>query len=461
MRGDFFLPLMLSPNQIYLLFPVCGAVCGALLWINFFQKIDILEPERLRDVMLAFCIGFLTPTIALWTYRGLDSIGFDFNGDLFNDLMYSIFGVGLTEELSKLLGVGIAFFLLKKRINEPIDYLIFGGIVALGFSIRENFIYYSNYGSLVITGRTLISCLVHIINTSICVYGIYRFKIFQKGNSYLNSIIGISIAVASHGLFDFFLTHQIIGFFTPFLATIVYLIGVNFWIQMFNNAINYSPFFNYTKLFSTTKLYQTILLWYGVTVVIEFAYANFYNGFDIAVSKTLANIFKEGILLTIVALRTSRLKISKRKYFPVKIQSPIYITRNGDEDYKILGIPLKIRGENEKEFRFLEYMAKDIQVCPTSKQNSIFKGNQKARLLKKYFLKNDVVAYLIEIYYQDETPNQIYLLKPKTSGITIFSGLYPIGTLMNYDNPSAFQKSQNNLSIKDLKKIEEVYLKVL
>jgi len=109
---------MLSPNQIYLLFPVCGAVCGALLWINFFQKIDILEPERLRDVMLAFCIGFLTPTIALWTYRGLDSIGFDFNGDLFNDLMYSIFGVGLTEELSKLLGVGIAFFLLKKRINE-------------------------------------------------------------------------------------------------------------------------------------------------------------------------------------------------------------------------------------------------------------------------------------------------------------------------------------------------------
>ena len=28
---------MLSPNQIYLLFPICGAVCGALLWINFFQ----------------------------------------------------------------------------------------------------------------------------------------------------------------------------------------------------------------------------------------------------------------------------------------------------------------------------------------------------------------------------------------------------------------------------------------
>ena len=93
--------------------------------------------------------------------------------------------------------------------------------------------------------------------------------------------------------------------------------------------------------------------------------------------------------------------------------------------------------------------------------NSIFKGNQKARLLKKYFLKNDVVAYLIEIYYQDETPNQIYLLKPKTTGITMVSGLYPIGTLMNYDNPSAFQKGQNNLSIKDLKKIEEVYLKVL
>jgi hypothetical protein len=277
----------------------------------------------------------------------------------------------------------------------------------------------------------------------------------------LNSIIGISIAVASHGLFDFFLTHQIIGFFTPFLATIVYLIGVNFWIQMFNNAINYSPFFNYTKLFSTTKLYKTILLWYGTTVIVEFAYANFYNGFDIALSKTLSNIFKEGLLLSIVAVRTSRLKISKRKYFPIKIQSPIYITSNGDEDYKIIGIPIKIRGENEKEFRFLEYMAKDIQVCPTSDQNTLIKENQKARLLKKYFLKNDVVVYLIEIYFQDDSPNQIYLLKPKTSGTTWFNGKYPIGTLMNYENPSVFQTEQSKLSFKDLKKVQNVYLKVI
>lgn len=449
---------MLDTQQIYLVFAILGAVCGAMLWIGYFRRIDILEHERIIDVVIALIVGYLTPTLALWIYYGLEIIGFNFNGELVNDLVYSIFGVGITEEFSKLLGVFIAFKILKKRINEPIDYLVFAGILALGFSVRENFIYYNNYGAQIATGRTLISCLVHIINTSICVYGLYRFKLFKKGNNYINSIVGISVAIASHGLFDFFLIQPFLGIYTTLLATAVYLIGINFWIQMINNCINFSPFFNYQKISSITKLYKTIFFWYTVVIILVFAFDYFYNDLSYAIKALFASLIQEGVVLVIVALRASRLKINKRKYFPIKIQMPIHYTTNDDEDFSIFGVAFKIRGENEKEFQFIKYMGKDILICPVNKRISKILTNKRGRLLKKYFLKNDVVTYLVEIY-NDDAPSDIYLLKPKTRSITFINGIYPIASLMYYDDPLEFQKEHETLSYKELKRIEYVYVK--
>ncbi len=449
--------LMWSPYQIYLIFPILGAVAGAMLWLSYFRRIDILEGERVRDMMVAFVIGFLTPSVAVWIYKFLETKGINFNGLLWNDFLYAIFGVGLTEELVKLAGVFIAFAVLKKSINEPLDRLLFAGIVALGFSVRENFIYYNNYGSQIITGRTFISSLTHIINTSICVYGIYRYSMFHKGNRYLNAFVAISLAVGSHGLFDFFLTQPVIGKITPFLATLVYLAGINFWIQMINNCINFSPFFNYKKIGSLTALYRSVLFWYMVLLAIEFCYGFYYKGFMFAANDLLKNILKEGVLISIVLLRISRLKISKRKYFPVKIQIPIYYSVNDDEDFRLLGIPIKIRGENRREFRFLEYMGKDIYIHPVSEKNTLVKRSQRARLLKKYFLKNDVVIYLMEISGEDDHKD-IYLLKPLTRHIKGIDNSYPVGILMEYKDPALFQKEHEHMPYKKLKALEQVYL---
>ena len=451
---------MFTPQQIYIVFAILAAVCGAMLWIGYFRKIDILEHERIIDVIVALVIGYLTPTLALWIYYGLEVLGFNFNGELINDFAYSIFGVGITEEFSKLIGVFIAFRILKKRINEPIDYLVFAGIAALGFSVRENFIYYNNYGAQIATGRTLISCLVHIINTSICVYGLYRFKLFNKGNTYTNSVVGISVAIASHGLFDFFLVQPFLGIYTSLLATVVYLIGINFWLQMINNCINFSPFFNYQKISSITKLYKTIFTWYVFIVVLVFIFDYYYHDISFAIKALIASLIQEGVVLVIVALRASRLKINKRKYFPVKIQMPIHYTTNDDEDFSILGIAFKIRGENEKEFQFIQYMGIDITICPINKKLSKIQTNKRARLLKKYFLKNDVVTYLVEVYNED-APSDIYLLKPKTRSVTMVNEKYPIASLMYYENPLDFQKEHETLSYKELKRIEYVYIKDL
>src|SRR6202008_3680981 len=140
------------------------------------------------------------------------------------------------------------------------------------------------------------------------------------------------------------------------------------------------------------------------------------------------------------------------KCFPIKPQLPIYYTKNDDEDFRFFGLPLKIRGENEDEFRFMEYMGTEIMVCPVSNKNHVIKKCQEARLLKKYFLKNDVVIYLIEI--EIEKSRYVFLLKPKTRSITMIDEKYPIGKLMHYPDPMEFQRSHEALPYKALKGLE-------
>lgn len=85
------------------------------------------------------------------------------------------------------------------------------------------------------------------------------------------------------------------------------------------------------------------------------------------------------------ALRASRLKINKRKYFPIKIQMPIHYTKNDDEDFRLLGIPLKIRGENEKEFQFIKYMGKDIFIYDVNTGESTSNQGKESSFIKKIF----------------------------------------------------------------------------
>lgn len=229
---------------------------------------------------------------------------------------------------------------------------------------------------------------------------------------------------------------------------------------MINNCINFSPFFNYDKLIGTTKLYVTILSWYAGLLIIEFLYFWYYKDLRLAFYDSFKNIFNEGLLLLIVALRASRMKISKRKYFKIKLQLPIYITKNDDADVNIFGVlPFKVRGESEKELRFFKYMGKDILVCPLHPEKSVIKVNRKGRLLKKYFLKNDVVAYLVELYDDDYFNKEIFILKPKTNGITTYNLDYPIANLLSYNYKVEIGNSLNPPSYRDLKGLELVFIK--
>lgn len=430
-----------------------SALISVVVWIDYFRRIDVFEPERIRHLLFALLIGCITPFISLLGYRVFDAFSFEMNGEALNDLIYSIIGIGLNEELSKIIGAIIAFRLLRKHINESIDYLVYAGMVALGFALVENFMYIERYGIDIITNRSFYSVLEHIINTSIITYGYFRFKIFNRGHQWKNTLTGLLIAISSHGLFDYFILNPNFKLISPVLVIIVYLIGINFWISMLNNAVNFSSYFDYSKIHYTNKIFYRLLIWYFFTMFIGLLYKAYVNNIIFAISDSIEHVFSDGFLFAIVILRASRFKIYKNYYQRITVQLPFYFTKNDDEDFRLFGLlAIKIRGENSYEYFLTAKMEQQIEIHPVAPNRGFLHQTFNATVCDKLFLDRETTIY--QIKFDDRKADNIFYLKPKTTGKTMIDEAYPINALMVDETPNEFPKK-----LSDLKFLEFVYVK--
>jgi len=402
------------------LFAGIAALVSAAMWIDYFRRIDVFEPEHLSTLLISLFIGGCTPFLSLEIYGWIGNAGFHENGEFWNDLFYSVFCIGLNEEFSKLLGILLVFTILHKSINEPIDYLIYAGVTALGFSLFENYYYFMKHGVTIITSRTFYSALEHIINSSIIVYGIYRYQLFGKGNPLINSIVAVSLAVASHGLFDFFLTIPNYAVFTALLSLVIYMVGINFWLQMLNNANNFSSYFDYNKSPASSRLAARLFIWFFLTLVLAFVGNTISAGFSIAALALLSSIASDGLLFLLVIVRVSRFKILKGAYQTVLPQLPLYITKNKDEDVKIpfLNWRIRVRGENFREYLLTRAIQKMIRLTPAKNHNPEAE-EYVVKIKRKLLLADDVAVYQIDLQIKNEDGRSIYFLRPKSAPLTI------------------------------------------
>lgn len=450
----------MNHGTLYVLFSAFAALVSVTMWLDYFQRIDVFEKEKIRHLGLALVLGGCAPYLSLYVYDLFEEIGFRANGKYLNDLIWSVLGIGLNEELCKLVSVFIVFLLLHRRINEPIDVLVYAGVTALGFSLVENYYYFSHHGVRIITSRSFYSALEHIINTSIIVYGIYRRRMFGKGHPAVNTIVAISVAVASHGLFDFFLIDSLAGYFTTTLSAVIYLIGINFWIQMLNNANNFSTFFDYDKIHHSGHLVSRLLLWYALTLLIAFVNNTLVMDLKFSIITFFYSLISDGFLFFIVILRVSRFKILRQKYYVVKPQFPFYVTRNDDEDFvfPFLNLPIKVRGENYREYLLTRYLQRPVQLWPVNAKKSTIRHAVVANISEKVSLFDDVIVYKVEINDLVPEGESVYVLKPKTSGKVLVDDQYPIGGLYLTELRSASGGLQE-INLKNLRFIEWVYVK--
>jgi RsiW-degrading membrane proteinase PrsW (M82 family) len=447
----------MGQHGIFLVFSAFAAIVSACMWLDYFRRIDVFEKESIVYLVAALIIGGLMSYVCLFFYGILDRLGFTESPDYFSNLLYAIFGIGFNEELSKIIGVVITFTLFRKQINEPIDVMIYAGVTALGFSMVENYYYFNNHGVRIITSRTFYSALEHIINTSIIVYGFYRFKLFKKGKPLTNTLVAVIVAVLSHGLFDFFLTDNKSAVLTAFLSIIIYLVGINFWIQMLNNANNFSTFFDYDKIHRSQNIVSRLFFWYALTLVIAFINNWIVVDYQFSLITFMYGLASDGFLFFVVILRVSRFKIFKQKYFEVRPALPFYITKNQDEDFllPLIDLPIKVRGENYKEHILTKYLGRKIEINPFDAENSVIKESLEATIVDKLLLHDDVIVYKLDLPSMENKQTRTLLLKPKTSGETMVNDQYPIEGLFEIEK-STFDL--HSFDFKKMKFLEWVYI---
>ncbi len=149
----------------------------------------------------------------------------------------SIFVVGLIEEGAKAYIV-YKFHYNHPEFNERIDGIIYGVTVGLGFAAAENLFYTIIYGYQVGIMRAFITTLAHASFTGIFGYFLGRAKIEKRS---FCIIIGLGLAILLHGLYDFLIISNIIGFNYTIAIIIALQILLAYLIE---NLLDKSPFKN-------------------------------------------------------------------------------------------------------------------------------------------------------------------------------------------------------------------------
>ena len=179
------------------------SVLPAALLIIFIYRQDKYQKEPFKSLFKAFFGGMLSVVFTIITVTIIDyTIGLIpyLNQTVFYD---SFITAGIPEELCKFL-VFMIFIWNDKNFDEYFDGIVYASFVSLGFATVENIMYVMPGGIGTGIVRALISVPAHFLFGVILGYflSLAKFNSDKKGR-YI--IIGLLIAMAAHGLFDWLL----------------------------------------------------------------------------------------------------------------------------------------------------------------------------------------------------------------------------------------------------------------
>jgi RsiW-degrading membrane proteinase PrsW (M82 family) len=185
-------------------YALLSGILPALLWLWFWVKEDNLHPEPKKLIFLTFIAGAISVIAALVVEK---LIADTLPGDSYSTARYILWAA--TEEIVKLIAVTMVVF-SSKKMDEPIDAMIYCITVALGFAALENSLFiftHLNIGDVtkgIIAGnmRFMGATLVHVVSSAAIGFmiGLTLYKnIFLKS---LSIALGVILAVALHATFN-------------------------------------------------------------------------------------------------------------------------------------------------------------------------------------------------------------------------------------------------------------------
>jgi RsiW-degrading membrane proteinase PrsW (M82 family) len=214
-------------NYLVILLPV---ILPVLFWAAYHLHVDRHLPEPAGHLVLAFLLGVGSYYLGMFMYFALGSVGLRYDAYLLAEssltglFAYSLLAIGLIEELAKM----IPFLLIVLRFrefDEPIDGIIYGSFIALGFAAVENIHYLQFLSQTEAYARGFAGPVLHIVFASIWAYYIGRAYLFKKP-LFSTILAALAFTAMLHGIYDFI----VIGLPAPALPIAVFLIaGIWIW----------------------------------------------------------------------------------------------------------------------------------------------------------------------------------------------------------------------------------------
>ncbi len=419
-------------------------------WVDYYRMIDIYEPEDLKHVFGVFVMGALS--VFLVTAFGdliLEPLNLGTNGSFFNDFLYCIFGIGAVEEMAKLIPFLLFYSFFKKEVNEPIDFLLYGSVSALGFAAVENVMYFNSHGPGIIDLRAILSPLTHMFNTAIITYGIARYRFLHKRRNYLAIVGYFMIAALSHGFYDFWVLFEPVQP-TGFIVTFAYfLITISIFAGILNNALSNSPFFEFERVVLSKNITKRLLTYYALIFFSQVILLTIDRDFIYAVFNFRNQVFVAGTISMITILRMGRFTLVPDEWKPVPIEFPFVI---GGSPF------IRVNGNAYDDILSENYFRKPLIISPlNAKRSKQLKHSRKAVAPRKLWFEDGEPAYLLRFAEDAGESHKYYLIKAKTKGTTTL-GDHPIVHLMKINE--APHSSTHRIKRKDYPFVEWAVLEI-
>ena len=180
----------------------------SLAWLGYFYIRDERNRGPLHLVFTVFAGGLMAGPISLLLFEGLEHVAFYKDLDAIDAqpdyiiLSYSLFAIGLVEELSKFV---VFWFLVGRKnvqFNSAMDGVVYAAAAALGFATIENW-YFMSAVEEPVWSRAITLPFNHVLFSSF--WGVGLGLVRSHGRPSTVVVKGLALAIVFHGLYDYIL----------------------------------------------------------------------------------------------------------------------------------------------------------------------------------------------------------------------------------------------------------------
>ncbi|MFN8394241.1 MAG: PrsW family glutamic-type intramembrane protease [Bacteroidia bacterium] len=295
-----------------------GALLGTGLWMLFLRQLDANSKEPWLPMMATFVGGGAFSFLALVMYDFVHfELGFKMNGSPGHDFLYCVFSIGLIEEIVKI----IPFLLVMqftRRIDNPVKYILYASVSALGFAFVENLMYFDRSGVSIMHGRILITVVFHMFATSTVAFGMmlgkYRFRKLQ----WALFPAFLLLACIAHGFYDFWIINESVGALM-FLTYGLFIYATFQYAGYINNALNQLRVFKGRVMLDPSKVATFLTVGLVSILLFEYLCLSLVYSAKVGNYSLLQSMGMGSFLMFFVVLNLSNIDVVQGEWFWIKL----------------------------------------------------------------------------------------------------------------------------------------------